>query len=204
MRLIMSGLSEVYVVKDDGPPKRALTSLLTTAGFPSRTFDSASAFLVACDRLAPGCIITSLQTRGMEAFEFLHRLSAEPVAFPAIVIAGAGDVLHAVEAMKAGAATVLERPYGDEVLLGAVRAALELEALAAAHTAERSALATLTPREDEVLSGLLEGKTNRLIAVDLAISPRTVEVHRASVMTKTGVSSLPELVRLALGAQRLH
>jgi two-component system, LuxR family, response regulator FixJ len=204
MRLTMSGLSEIYVVKDDGPPKQALTSLLTTAGFPSRTFDSASVFLEACGRLPPGCVITSLQTRGMDALEFLRRLSAEPVSFPAVVIASSGDVLRTVEAMKAGAATVLERPYGDEVLIGAVRSALEADVRGAAQTAQRSVLAMLTPREDEVLSGLLKGKTNKVIAGDLGISPRTIEVYRASVMKKAGVSSLPELVRLAVSAQRLH
>jgi len=200
----MSGPSEVYVVKADGPTKQALTALLTTAGFASRTFDSGSAFLEVCDRLPPGCVITSFQTRGMDAFEFLRRLSAEPVSFPAIVIASGSDVLQAVEVMKAGAANVLERPYGDEVLLGAVRSALQADTRATAQTARRTAFGALTRREDEVLSGLLKGKTNKGVARDLGISPRTVEVYRASLMQKAGVSSLPELVRLAVGAQRLH
>jgi two-component system response regulator FixJ len=200
----MSGMSEVYVVKDDGPTKRALTSLLTTAGFSSRGFDSGSAFLEACDRLPPGCVIASFQTRGMDASEFLRRLSAEPVSFPAIIIASGGDVLHAVEAMKAGAATVLERPYGDEVLLGAVRSALEVDAQAVTQAAQRTVLATLTPREHDVLSAMLDGKSNKMIARHLGISSRTVEIHRARVMEKTGVSSLAELVRLAIGSELSH
>ena len=200
----MSDVSEVYVVKDDGPTKRALTSLLRIAGFPSRSFDNGSAFLEACGRLPPGCVITSLQTRGMDAVEFLRRLDAEPVSFPAIVIAGGSEVVQAVEAMKAGAATVLERPYGDEVLLSAVRSALQVDAQAATQTAQRTALATLTPRQHDVLSGLLAGKTNKMIARQLGISPRTVEAHRASVMRKAGVGSIAELVRLAVTAQRLH
>lgn len=200
----MSGGSEVYVVKNDGPPKRALTSLLTTAGFASRSFDGARAFLNACGRLAPGCVITSFQTQGMNAIEFLRRLDAEPAAFPAIVIASGCEVLQAVEAMKAGAATVLERPYGDEILLGAVRSALQGDARGATETARRTVLARLTPREHEVLSGLLAGRTNKLTARHLGISPRTVEVYRASLMRKSGVGSVAELVRLAVSAQRLH
>jgi two-component system, LuxR family, response regulator FixJ len=200
----MSSASEVYIVKDDGPTRLALTSLLETAGFTSRSFQSGSAFLDVCDRLPPGCVITSFQTEGMEAFEFLHRLGAEPVSFPAIVIAGGGEVLKAVEAMKAGAATVLERPYGDEVLLGAVRSALEVDGQAITQTAQGTALHTLTRRELDVLSGVLAGKTNKLTARHLGISPRTVEVYRASLMKKTGLSSVAGLVRLAAGAQRLH
>lgn len=200
----MSDIPEVYVVKNDGPTKLALMKLLTTAGLRSRTFDTGRAFLEACGRLPPGCVITSFQTRGMDAFEFLRRLSAEPASFPAIVMGSEGDVPQAVDAMKAGAATVLEQPYGDQVLLGAVRSALAAEARTAGETIQRLAFATLTPREEEVLSGLLGGKTNKTIARDLGISPRTVEIYRASVMKKAGVGSIPELVRLAVGAKRLH
>jgi two-component system response regulator FixJ len=195
---------EVYIVKDDGPATRTLTLLLTAAGFLSRSFENASGFLGACDRMPAGCVITSLQTGDVGAIEFLHRLSAEPVAFPAIIIASGGDLLQAVEAMKAGAATVLERPYSDELLLDAVRSALEVEVRAATQTAQRTALATLTAREHGVLRGLLVGKTNRMIAADLSISARTVEVHRARVMRKAGVSSIAALVRLADSAERSH
>ena len=197
-----SGAPEVYVVKDDGPPKRDSISLLTTAGVPWRSFDSGIAFLETCDRLPPGCVITSFQTEGMDALEFLRRLGAEPVTFPTIVITSAGRVLQAVEAVKAGAATVLERPYDDEVLLDAIASALEADRPAAAQTAQRMVLATLTPRENDVLDGLLEGKTNKVVARHLAISPRTVEVYRASVMKKAGVSSVAELIRLAVGAKQ--
>jgi two-component system, LuxR family, response regulator FixJ len=106
--------------------------------------------------------------------------------------------------MKAGAAIVLARPYGDEVLLGAVRSALAADTQAATRTAHRTTLAALTPREHDVLGGLLDGKANKMIARHLGISPRTVEAHRASVMRKSGVGSIAELVRLAVSAQRLH
>jgi two-component system, LuxR family, response regulator FixJ len=198
----MSGKSQVYVVKDDGPTKQALTSLLTAAGIASRSFDDGSAFLAACDRLPVGCVITNLETDGMDAIEFVRRLSAEPVAFPAIIIASGGDLLPVVEVMKAGAATVLERPYDEGMLLGAVRAALDADACATTQAAPRIALAGLTRREHDVLRGVLEGKTNRMNARDLGISVRTVEVHRASLMKKAGVSSVAALVRMASGAER--
>jgi two-component system response regulator FixJ len=140
----------------------------------------------------------------MDASEFLLRLSREAIAFPTIIIASGGDVAHAVEVMKAGATDVLERPYGDEVLLGAVRSALEIGAQAATQAAQRTVLATLTPREHDVLSAMLDGKSNKMIARHLGISSRTVEIHRARVMEKARVGSLAELVRLAIGAEPSH
>ena len=201
-RLAIPGGSEVYVVKDDAASRQTLTSRLTAAGFASRAFDSGAAFLAMCDRLPPGCVITSLQTQGMEASEFLRRLGEHRVGYPAIIVTSRGEILHAVEAMTAGAVTLLERPYDDEVLLGAVRAALGAEAPAAPQT-RRTGLSTLTRREHEVLRGVIDGQTNKVIARRLAISPRTVEVYRASVMKKTGAGSVPELVRLVVGAVRL-
>jgi two-component system, LuxR family, response regulator FixJ len=200
----MSGASQVYVVKDDRPTRHALTSLLTAAGIPARSFDSRSDFLETCRHLPSGCVVTSFQSKGIDASEFLRRLGQEPVSFPIIVIAGRGEVLNTMEAMKAGAATVLERPYTDEALLGAVRSALEEDAPGAAQTAKRTVLAALTRREHDVLSGILEGKTNKMVARHLGISPRTVEVYRARVMKKASVSSVAELVRLAIGAKQLH
>jgi len=200
--LAIPGGSEVYVVKDDAAARQALTSRLTAAGFASRAFDSGAAFLAVSDRLPPGCVITSLQTQGMEAAEFLRRLGEQRVTFPAIIVTSRDEILRAVQAMTAGAVTMLERPYDDDVLLGAVRAALEVEAPAATQ-ARRTGLSTLTRREHEVLRGVIDGQTNKMIARRLAISPRTVEVYRASVMKKTGAGSVPELVRLVVGAVRL-
>ena len=200
----MSTASEVYIVKEDGPTKQALTSLLTTAGFPCRAFDNAGDFLDARDDLPPGCVIASLQPPGMDAFEFLRRLGEGRVAFPAIMIAEGGDAFQAVKAMKAGAATVLERPYGDEALLGAVRSVLEVDARAVTQSAQRAALARLTHREQEVLDGLLEGESNKMVARRLSISPRTVESYRAAMMKKIGLHSVPELMRLVIDVARLH
>jgi len=200
----VSAASEVYIVKEDGPTKQALTSLLTTAGFPCRAFDNAGDFLDARDGLPPGCVIASLQPPGMDAFEFLRCLGEGRAAFPAIMIAEGGDAFQAVKAMKAGAATVLERPYGDEALLGAVRSVLEVDARAVTQSAQRAALARLTHREQEVLDGLLEGESNKMVARRLSISPRTVESYRAAMMKKIGLHSVPELVRLVIDVARLH
>jgi two-component system response regulator FixJ len=199
---MISNRFEVYIVKDDGPTEQTLTSLFSAAGILSRTFDGGNDFLMACDRLPPGCVVTNLRTGGMDAPEFLRRLNAGPLSFPAIFIANRGEVRQTVEAMKAGAATVLERPYGDEALIGAVRSALQVNARTAAQAAQRSLLAALTPREREVLTGLVDGKTNQMTARHLGISQRTVQVYRASMMKKSGVVSVAELVRLSFGARR--
>jgi two-component system response regulator FixJ len=190
----------VYVVKSDGPAKLALSSLVRAEGFSPCTFDDGAAFLAACERLPPGCVITGYHTGGMDALEFLGRLGAKPVFFPTIIVANTGEVTQAVEAMKAGAATILERPYADDLLLGAVRSALALKVPEEARNAHRLAIASLTPREHDVLCQLLGGNTNKVSARHLGISPRTVEIYRASLMKKTGVGSVPELVRLAVDA----
>lgn len=200
----MAETGEVYVVKDEGPAKQALTSLLTSAGIPTGTFDDAEAFLQVRHRLKAGCVITSFQARGMGALEFLRRLRTGSTFFPTIIVASEGEILQAVEAMKAGAATVLARPYGDEALLGAVRLALDVRTPTNSQSAQRMVLAALTMRERDVLSGLLDGKTNKMTARHLGISPRTVEVYRASVMKKTGLGSVAELVRMAVDVGRSH
>jgi two-component system response regulator FixJ len=199
----VAGNSAFYVVKNDGVTRLALTSLLTAAGFSPLTFDTGGAFLAACDRLPPGCVITGSQPSGMEAAEFLHCLNAHPVSFPTIIVENAGEVMQAVEAMKAGAATILERPYDGAALLSAVRAALEMNVAGAIQAAKRLAIASLTRREHEVLCLLMDGKTNKMSARHLGISSRTVEIHRANLMRKAGVGSVAELVRLAIAAD-LH
>jgi two-component system response regulator FixJ len=139
---------------------------------------------------------------GISGIELLRRLGDMQVRMPVIVITGHGDVPLAVEAMKHGAVDFLEKPYEDELLLGSVRSALNRSLQEATRDAKRAEvearLATLTHREREVLEGLVAGKPNKIIAFDLAISPRTVEIYRANVMTKMGAASLSELVRMAL------
>jgi two-component system response regulator FixJ len=203
---MMNPHSEVYVIDGDAPTQRSLTSLFQAAGFASRVYGDAFAFLDDCDRLPPGCIVASLRSPGMDGFELLRRLKERGGAYPAILTASDGGVSRAVESMKAGAVDFIERPYGDEVLLKAVCTALKAEEksarLAASVRHSSNALATLTSREHDVLLGVLAGQTSKMIARDCGISPRTVEVHRANVMTKSGARSLPELVRIALLADR--
>jgi len=203
---MMNPESEVYVIDGDAATQRSLTSLFTAAGFASRIYDDAFAFLDECDSLPPGCIVASLRSPGMDGFELLRRLKARCGGFPTIPTATYANFSRALESMKAGAADFIQRPYGDEVLLKAVCMALKAEAkaapLAASVRHSSHALAALTPREHDVLLGVLAGRTSKMIARDCGISPRTVEVHRANLMTKSGAHSVAELVRIALLADQ--
>jgi two-component system, LuxR family, response regulator FixJ len=192
----------VHVIDDDEAVRHSIEFLLRTSGLTARTYDSASAFLDALPTIDPGCIITDVRMPGITGIELLRRLTEMRIKMPVIVITGHGDVPLAVEAMKNGAVDFLEKPFEDELLLGSVRSALNRSQENAERDAERAEvearLATLTNREREVLEGLVAGKPNKIIAFDLAISPRTVEIYRANVMTKMEAASLSELVRMAL------
>jgi two-component system, LuxR family, response regulator FixJ len=192
----------VHVIDDDEAVRDSIEFLLRTSGVAARTYDSASAFLDALPRIDPGCIITDVRMPGISGIELLRRLTEMRIKMPVIVITGHGDVPLAVEAMKNGAVDFLEKPFEDELLLGSVRSALDRSQENAERDAERAEvearLATLTNRERDVLEGLVAGKPNKIIAFDLAISPRTVEIYRANVMTKMEAGSLSELVRMAL------
>jgi two-component system response regulator FixJ len=192
----------VHVIDDDEAVRDSIEFLLRTSGVTARTYDSASAFLDALPTIDPGCIITDVRMPGISGIELLRRLTEMRIKMPVIVITGHGDVPLAVEAMKSGAVDFLEKPFEDELLLGSVRSALSRSQENAERDAERveveARLATLTNREREVLEGLVAGKPNKIIAFDLAISPRTVEIYRANVMTKMDAGSLSELVRMAL------
>jgi two-component system, LuxR family, response regulator FixJ len=192
----------VHVIDDDEAVRQSLQFLLRASGVSARTYESASAFLNALPTVETGCIITDVRMPGISGIELLRRLGDMQIRMPVIVITGHGDVPLAVEAMKYGAVDFLEKPYEDELLLGSVRSALNRSQQDATRDAKRAEveahLATLTNREREVLEGLVAGKPNKIIAFDLAISPRTVEIYRANVMTKMGAASLSELVRMAL------
>ena len=197
----MAGDAIVHVIDDDEAVRQSIEFLLRTAGVVARTYESASAFLSALPRIDSGCIITDVRMPGISGIDLLRRLGEMQFKIPVIVITGHGDVPLAVEAMKIGAVDFLEKPFDDELLLGSVRSALNRSQENAARDAERAKveahLSTLTNREREVLQGLVAGKPNKIIAFDLAISPRTVEIYRANVMTKMGASSVSELVRMA-------
>jgi two-component system response regulator FixJ len=197
-----SDVAVVHVVDDDEAMRQSLSFLLRTANIEARTYESAADFLRALPQLAPGCVVTDVRMPGMNGLELLRHLRGLAVALPVIVITGHGDVALAVEAMKSGAIDFIEKPIDDEVLLSAVRGALNAQATDSERQAVRTAigarLSSLSNREREVLEGLVAGHPNKSIAYDLGISPRTVEIYRANVMTKMEAGSLSDLVRMAL------
>ena len=198
----MTGDALVHVIDDDEAVRQSLEFLLSTADLKVRTYDSARAFLEVLAQAKSGCVITDVRMPGMTGTELLQHLQETGTALPVIVITGHGDVPLAVEAMKIGAVDFLEKPFDDEVLLTAVRAALKRRPEDDGRDAERqeyhARIETLSNREREVLQGLIAGHPNKTIAYDLGISPRTVEIYRANVMTKMKAASLSDLVRMAL------
>ena len=195
----------VHVVDDDSAMRDSLLFLLDCEGLEARGYDSALSFLGDAGKMERGCIVTDVRMPGMSGLELVARLKQMGVPDPVIVITGHGDVPLAVEAMKAGVADFIEKPFDDGQFLGAVRAALGRSGDIHAEEEERRAvaarLAQLSARERQVLDGLVEGKPNKIIAFDLGISARTVEIYRANVMTKMQAGSLSELVRQVLRAE---
>jgi two-component system response regulator FixJ len=196
----------VHVIDDDPAVRDSLSFLLETANLRARTYDSAVAFLEALPEIEEGCVVTDVRMPEMTGIELVRRLKAQGFRLPIVMITGHADVPLAVEAMKAGVADFIEKPFDDEVLLAAINAALrvgEKNRQGAAEAADITArLTSLSGREREVLEGLVAGHANKVIAFDLGISPRTVEIYRANVMTKMKAASLSELVRMAMLAER--
>lgn len=195
----------VHVVDDDAAIRDSLAFLLETAGLVCRTYDSAAALLSEIATLEPGCIVTDVRMPDMSGLEMVRRLTALGVRQPVIVMTGHADVPLAIEAVRAGVKDFIEKPFDDELLLSSIRAALADQANSlederqAADVRER--MSSLSTRERQVLEGLVAGHANKVIAFDLEISPRTVEVYRANVMTKMQARSLSELVRMAVVAR---
>ena len=196
----------VHIVDDDEAVRQSLAFLLGSAGLTVRLYDSASAFLAGLSAVKSGCLVTDMRMPEMTGIELLQQLRAKACRLPAIVITGHGDVPLAVEAMKAGAVDFIEKPFDQETILHAVQAALErgFEGEGREDPAVAARLATLSERERQVLEGLVAGHPNKTIAYDLGISPRTVEVYRANLMSKMRASSLSGLVRMALLAGGLE
>ena len=194
----------VYVVDDDEAVRESLAALLEAKSYTVRSFALARDFLAAAPSLRAGCLVADIRMPEMDGLELQRQLAARAFNFPLIVITGHGEVPLAVEAMKAGAIDFIVKPFAAEAILAGIEAGLARlvttggdDPLAATAAAR---LALLSPREREVLAGLLAGLPNKSIAYDLAISPRTVEIHRARVMDKMGARSLSELIRMSLAA----
>jgi len=192
----------VHLVDDDDAMRDSLRFLLNSAGIDVRDYPSAAAFLEAAGDALRGCVVTDLRMPGMTGLELLKKLQEEHPAIPVIVITGHGDIALAVEAMKNGAVDFLEKPFDDDAMLSAVADACgrteEAEQREARREESVRRIEQLSPRERDVLAGLVAGKQNKVIAHDLGISPRTVEVYRANLMTKMQAASLSALVRSAL------
>jgi two-component system response regulator FixJ len=192
----------VHVIDDDADVRQSLAFLLGTVGLAVRLHDSATSFLEALPEIQDGCIVTDLRMPGMDGIELQRRLRSDGNTIPVIVITGHGDIALAVDAMKAGAIDFIEKPFDDEVLIGAIKTALSRRAGDRERNAQaaeaRARLKLLSERERQVLERLVAGKPNKIIAHELDISPRTVEIYRANVMTKMQADSLSALVRMAL------
>ena len=200
----MSQGKNVYVIDDDPAIRGSLDFLLGAAGFSVRAFDSGQVFLDQLAKLEHGCVVTDMRMPGIDGMELLRRVNSGARKLPVIVMTGHGDVPLAVEAMKLGALDFLEKPFEDDRLIGMIETALSGQqngSKSEAAMADMAArVASLTQRERQVIQGLVTGQSNKTIAREYNISPRTVEVYRANVMTKMQAGNLSELVRFALRA----
>jgi two-component system response regulator FixJ len=193
----------VFVVDDDADIRDSMMMLLEGAGFKVRTFASARQFLADKDPKL-GCVVADIRMPDMSGLELQEEIARRHPGLPVIIITGHGDVPLAVRAMKAGAIDFIEKPFDDEKMIDGIRRALDVglktRNQSAGTKAAADQLALLTPRERGVLDKLVQGRSNKIVAYELGISPRTVEIHRAHIMDKMNASSLSDLVRLVLAA----
>ncbi|MHC4049243.1 response regulator FixJ [Bradyrhizobium sp. 25ACV] len=200
----MNDKTVIHVIDDDAAMRDSLAFLLDVNGYKSQVYETADAFLAGAGAGTLSCVVSDIRMPGISGIELVRKLKRQGTSSAVILITGHGDVALAVEAMKAGAADFIEKPFDDAALLGAIRSALEARPAAGSESSAKkeaeARLADLSPRERDVLQGLVAGKINKVIAHDLSISPRTVEVYRANLMAKTGARSMSELMRLALAA----
>jgi two-component system response regulator FixJ len=200
----MASETTVYVVDDDEAMRDSLDFLLGSAGFSVQVFETATSFLAALPNGRFGCVVTDVRMPGMDGIELLKHIKRTNAGLSVVVMTGHGDVPLAVEAMKLGAVDFVEKPFEDERLIETIRAAIAGAADAANGDAVSAQIAaridSLSPRERQVMEGLVAGLSNKAIARDYDISPRTVEVYRANLMTKMQAANLSELVRMAMRA----
>ena len=194
----------IYVIDDDDAVRQSLEFMLKAAGMKSRGFESAKAFMALLPEINSGCVVTDVRMPEITGIDLLRHLRKSNPDLPVIVITGHGDISLAVEAMKIGAIDFLEKPFDGQQLLTAVRSALSRDADTGKRKAEladiQEKLAALSNRERQVLEGLVAGSANQHLAFDLGLSPRTVEIYRANLMTKMAANSLSDLVRMAMMA----
>ncbi len=204
----MANKGKVYVIDDDEAMRDSLNFLLDSAGFEVKLFETAQNFLESYPKLDFGCVVSDVRMPGIDGIELLKRLKTDHSALPVVIMTGHGDIPLAVEAMKLGAVDFLEKPFEDERLTTMIEGAIRQAEPAAKNEAIAqdiaARVATLSPRERQVMNGLIAGLSNKLIARDYDISPRTIEVYRANVMTKMQANSLSELVRMAMRAGLLN
>jgi two-component system, LuxR family, response regulator FixJ len=204
---MITSKATVYIVDDDEAVRGALQLLLKSAGYVTAPFESAQEYLSRYSTLQPGCLVLDVRMPGMSGLELQQELNRRGAIIPVIFISGHGDIPMAVEAIHAGAFDFLQKPFKDQDLLDRVAKALAGDGLLRAQHIEAASvqelLATLTPREHEVLAMLVAGKPNKVMAADLNLSQRTVEVHRARVMEKMHARSLAQLVRMTMVAKSL-
>lgn len=200
----MSDRRLIHIVDDEEAIRRSASFMLKTSGFDVQTWPSGVAFLKEARTVPVGCVLLDVRMPDMDGLEVQQALIASGVTLPVIVLTGHGDISVAVRAMKAGAIDFIEKPFEKQTLLNAIDAAFDRlrDQAGMARRAQNAAtaIAGLTTREQDVLTGLAEGLPNKTIAFDLGISPRTVEVHRANLMSKLGVRSLSDALRIAFAA----
>ncbi len=197
----MSHAQTVHIIDDDSLVRDSIRLFLESSGFQTKSYPSARAFISAIDKTTDGCVVTDVRMPEMNGIDLLIKLHQSGLRLPVILISGHADVALAVHAMKQGAVDFIEKPFHADSLIAAVRLAFERYVIAP-DPAPTAKLSTLSARENEVLTGLLQGKSNKAIGRDLNISERTVECHRANVMRKTGAGSVAELVRIAVAPDR--
>jgi len=194
----------VHIVDDEESVRRSTSFMLKTAGFRVETWPSGTAFLKGARTADPGCILLDVRMPEMDGLEVQQELQARGIAMPVVILTGHGDIGTAVQAMKAGAIDFLEKPFEKAALLAAIEHGLarinDAESRKVREADAAVLIAGLTARERDVLAGLARGLPNKTIAFDLGISPRTVEVHRANLMTKLDVRSLSDALRIAFAA----
>lgn len=196
----------VHLVDDDEAVRRSASFMLKTSGYAVLAYGSGTELLKSASSLKAGCILLDIRMPGMDGLDVQAELRSRGVALPVIIMTGHGDVTLAVRAMKSGAVDFIEKPFDKATLVSAIELGLE-RLIRSEIDRDRSAeaavrLQALTPRERDVLDGLVQGLPNKTIAYDLGISPRTVEIHRSNLMTKLAVRSLSEALRIAFAAQR--